>query len=133
MHHVLFTAAVFPTSCGNPYRALLLAVSRDPSVVNSAAVRPAPLVSYKSPTQQQQLYPASGILPFQGLSAFVAPLCYLYNSPAATYPVFKELYCRYWCRLHTLDVSQAPKASLAVLCRTFLDVLQVRLRLLRWT
>jgi hypothetical protein len=35
------------------------------------------------------------------------------------------MYQRYWCRLHTLNVQPAPSAGLPVLCRTFLELLQV--------
>jgi hypothetical protein len=40
------------------------------------------------------------------------------------------MYCQYWCRLHSLDSKPAPAAGLPVLCRTFLDLLQVSLVIL---
>lgn len=112
-------------------RAVLLAFSRDGSVRGKAAVSALPCFATTSiSTPQQctpmQLYPASGIMPFQGLSAYLAPLCYLYSSPAALYPVWHAMYCQFWCYLHTLNSSAAPAAGLPLLCRTFLDLLQVR-------
>ena len=102
------------------FRAVLLAFSRDVSIPSTAAVAPHPAMTVGS-----RLMPGSGVLPFQGLCAYLAPLCYLYSSPAAMYPVWREMYCRYWCHLHTLNTSSAPSAGLPVLCRTFLDLLQV--------
>jgi hypothetical protein len=59
------------------------------------------------------------------MATYLAPLCYLYEQPAAAYRVFCAMYGRYWCRLHTLNVQAAPSAGLPVLCRTFLELLQV--------
>lgn len=109
-------------------RALLLAFSRDASVMQQAATPPHPVlaVASDSPTEcPLPAYPPSGVLPFQGLSAYLAPLCFLYNSPAAVYPVWHAMYCQYWCRLHALSTDPAPAGGLPVLCRTFLDMLQV--------
>lgn len=113
--------------------AILLAFSRDQSVSGSCAAQPHTVMAAGGTPaadhpqhQQQQLYPPSGVLPFQGLAAYLAPLLFLYGSPAATYPVWHAMYCQYWCRLHSLDSNQAPSAGLPVLCRTFLDLLQVR-------
>jgi hypothetical protein len=117
-------------------RAVLLAFSRDSTVATQAASAPNPIMTAQAPAgaeaaapgtqqQQQRAYPPSGVLPFQGLSAYLAPLCYLYDSPAATYPVWHAMYCQYWCKLHAVSSSPAPAAGLPVLCRTFLDLLQV--------
>jgi hypothetical protein len=117
-------------------RAVLLAFSRDSSVATQAASQPHPALTAQTTSaagaaaagaqQPQRAYPPSGVLPFQGLSAYLAPLCYLYDSPAATYPVWHAMYCQYWCKLHAVSNSPAPAAGLPVLCRTFLDLLQVR-------
>lgn len=107
-------------------RAILLALSRDPSVSRSAAVPAAPRLAaeYKGP-QQLRPYPPSGILPFQGLALYLAPLCYVYEHPAAVYLVLAAMYCRYWSCLHTVNAKPAPSAGLPVLCKTFLELLQV--------
>jgi hypothetical protein len=110
-------------------RAVLLAFSRDASVLHSAAVPLSPVMAAEPVSADPhplQLYPTSGLVPFQGLCAYLAPLCYLYSSPAAIYPVWHTMYCQFWCRLHTLGTGRAPAAGLPVLCRTFLDLLQVR-------
>lgn len=105
---------------------MLLAFSRDASASTSAAVTAAPrLAAEAAGGKQLRPYPPSGILPFQGMASYLAPLCYLYEQPAAAYRVFAAMYGRYWCRLHTLNVQPAPSAGLPVLCRTFLELLQV--------
>jgi hypothetical protein len=111
-----------------PCRAVLLAFSRDASVMHQAVIPPHPVLAASSQLQSQRpllAYPPSGVLPFQGLSAYLAPLCFVYNSPAAVYPVWHAMYCLYWCRLHALSTDPAPAAGLPVLCRTYLDMLQV--------
>jgi hypothetical protein len=71
----------------------------------------------------QLQYPPSGVLPYHGLALLAAPLCYLYRHPAGVYHMFRALYCRYWCRLHTLD--GAPEGLLH-LYTVFEALLQVR-------
>lgn len=110
---------------------MLLAFSRDASIAARAVVPPSPLVAAAQggsagTGQQARTHPPSGVLPFQGLAGFVAPLCCVYASPAAILPVFRALYCRHFCRLHMLDAQPAPSAGLAVLCVCFMDLLQVR-------
>lgn len=39
----------------------------------------------------------------------VAPLCFLYNEPSKLYSVFKEMYIRYFFRLHS--ISSSPSVS----------------------
>lgn len=124
------SAAMSVTAVCVRRRAELLAFSRDASVMQQAAAKPDPVLTAGAapqPRQPLRAYPPSGVLPFQGLSAYLAPLCYLYSSPAMMYPVWHAMYCQYWCRLHSLDSSPAPTAGLPVLCRTFLDLLQVGL------
>lgn len=39
----------------------------------------------------------------------VAPLCFLYNEPSKLYQVFREIYVRYFFRLHS--ISSHPSVS----------------------
>eukprot|EP00877_Chromochloris_zofingiensis_P003595 jgi/Chrzof1/13236/Cz07g25210.t1 len=106
-------------------RAIMLAFSRDASIGKACAVQPAPRLAAE--TKDGKLirpYPPSGLLPYNGLAAYAAPLCYLYDHPAAVYRIFSALYCRYWSVLHTLNIKGAPGAGLPVLCKTFVDLLQ---------
>ena len=59
--------------------------------------------------------------PFKGLSDFVCPLCFVYASPSELYYAFREMWTRYWCRLHAF--SSRP-GSLLPLLRLFEDLLQ---------
>lgn len=108
-------------------RAVLLAFSRDTSISGAAAVPPAPLLTATAKDGRQlHPYPPSGVLPFQGLACYLAPLCHCLQHPAAVYRLFRALYCRHWCALHSLSAARAPAAALPVLCRTFAELLQVR-------
>lgn len=44
--------------------------------------------------------------------AAVAPLCFLYNEPSKLYSVFREMYVRYFFRLHS--ISSHPSVSISV-------------------
>ncbi|KAF8058104.1 TBC1D19 [Scenedesmus sp. PABB004] len=122
------TPPATPAAAG---RAVLLAFSRDGAAAAAAAVPVAPRLAaeHAAPGGGRLLraYPASGVLPFQGLANYLAPLCFLgLDRPAAVYRLFSALYCRHWCRLHTLNAERAPAAGLAVLAATYLALLQAR-------
>lgn len=68
----------------------------------------------------------TGYVGFLCLCLTVAPLCFLYNEPSKLYSVFKEMYIRYFFRLHS--ISSSPSVShLAfkgfLLLRVFLTLL----------
>uniref|UniRef100_A0A8C5CKL8 TBC1 domain family, member 19 n=1 Tax=Gadus morhua TaxID=8049 RepID=A0A8C5CKL8_GADMO len=65
-----------------------------------------------------------GVIPFHGFSMYVAPLCFLYNSPSELYSVFREMYVRYFFRLHS--VSSSP-SGIVSLCLQFERLLQAHL------
>uniref|UniRef100_A0A3B3ZYQ5 Rab-GAP TBC domain-containing protein n=1 Tax=Periophthalmus magnuspinnatus TaxID=409849 RepID=A0A3B3ZYQ5_9GOBI len=54
----------------------------------------------------------------------VAPLCYLYNEPSKLYSVFREMYIRYFFRLHSISSSPSGIVSL---CLQFERLLQTHL------
>ncbi|XP_065685139.1 TBC1 domain family member 19 isoform X3 [Hydra vulgaris] len=56
-------------------------------------------------------YPPCGILPFHGFSMLAAPLCYIYEKPEELYFAFRELYGRYFIKLHSIS-SNSQKAML---------------------
>ncbi|KAL4630182.1 TBC1 domain family member 19 [Arapaima gigas] len=58
------------------------------------------------------------------VSPAVAPLCFLYNEPSQLYSVFKEMYVRYFFRLHSISSSPSGVVSL---CLQFEKLLQVHL------
>ena len=65
--------------------------------------------------------PPSGIVPPKGVGLYVAPLCFMYDDPAALYLVFSEMYARYFSQLHA--VSSAPQ-SILLLSAVFERLLQ---------
>ncbi|KAM6959659.1 TBC1 domain family member 19 isoform 1-T1 [Tautogolabrus adspersus] len=54
----------------------------------------------------------------------VAPLCFLYNEPSKLYSVFREMYTRYFFRLHSISSSPSGIVSL---CLQFERLLQTHL------
>ncbi|KAI8462764.1 MAG: hypothetical protein J3K34DRAFT_527500 [Monoraphidium minutum] len=105
-------------------RAMVLAFSRDASICRNARATPLPRLASEGRGGRLRAYPPSGVLPFCGLAALAAPVASLYRSPTAAYRVFSALYCRHWSALHGLGGSGAPAPGTAVLCRTFVDLLE---------
>uniref|UniRef100_A0A8C4R337 TBC1 domain family, member 19 n=1 Tax=Eptatretus burgeri TaxID=7764 RepID=A0A8C4R337_EPTBU len=54
-------------------------------------------------------YSANGVIPFHGFAMYAAPLCLLYNEPPTLYSVFREMYIKFFFRLHC--VSSHPSVS----------------------
>lgn len=44
----------------------------------------------------------------------VAPLCFLYNEPSKLYSVFREMYTRYFFRLHSISSSPSVRCFFLV-------------------
>ncbi|EFJ43152.1 hypothetical protein VOLCADRAFT_119175, partial [Volvox carteri f. nagariensis] len=74
--------------------------------------------------QHPPYYPPSGVLPYRGISLLAAPLCYMYDSAASSYHMFRALYCRYWSKLHSLSSAGPPSPALPGLLRVFEYLLQ---------
>ncbi|XP_064608435.1 TBC1 domain family member 19-like [Liolophura sinensis] len=105
---------------------VLLPFSRDTKVLEHFARNSAtPAKSYirgKLGMQEYAvIYPPNGVIPFHGFAMYVAPLCYLYDDIVTLYHVFREFYCRYFFRLHS--ISSHPQGIVS-LCRLFEDLLQ---------
>jgi hypothetical protein len=60
----------------------------------------------------------AGIVPFQGISLFVAPLCYLYHHPALVFAAVRALYVRFFWRLHSA-VADGPRSLTALVSLAF--------------
>lgn len=69
------------------------------------------------------LFPPSGVIPFQGLSLYVAPLCYLYTEAETAYFVFRQLYCKYFCLLHTFS---SHSEGLIAQCKQFEELVSTQ-------
>ncbi|GAX73915.1 hypothetical protein CEUSTIGMA_g1365.t1 [Chlamydomonas eustigma] len=122
-------------------RAVLLALSRDQDLMpclssppfwssaisgqdaSSSALTKEDCVSTSHDQLQQQLL-SNTILPVQGIAFLVAPLCYLYEHPADVYRLFRSMYARFWCKLHSMSCKVGNSPALPGLIRTYEHVLQ---------
>uniref|UniRef100_A0AAQ4QGV2 TBC1 domain family, member 19 n=1 Tax=Gasterosteus aculeatus aculeatus TaxID=481459 RepID=A0AAQ4QGV2_GASAC len=93
---------------------VLLCFSRDTAVLEH--------FKYNSATPPRSF--VQGVIPFHGFSMYVAPLCFLYNEPSKLYSVFREMYIRYFFRLHSISSSSSGVVSL---CLQFERLLQTHL------
>ncbi|KAF6767944.1 hypothetical protein AHF37_08000 [Paragonimus kellicotti] len=73
---------------------------------------------------ESMVFPPSGVIPFHGFSMYVLSLCYLYDDPVMLYMVFRELYIRYFHKLHT--ISNDCSVRCAQFMHLFERLLQVR-------
>lgn len=64
--------------------------------------------------------PPCGIQPFLGLSAYFAPLCFLYNDSAELYSLGRSSFCRVWSQLNIIS---GEKNCLLYVCKTFESLL----------
>merc|ERR1712154_123318 len=80
-------------------------------------------VEIESESEIPQFVPASQIVPFQLQSMFVAPFAFLYSDPAEAYPLFREMYCQYFCRL---QVFSTKNECIVYLCKTFEELVQAQ-------
>uniref|UniRef100_A0A3P9D1W7 TBC1 domain family, member 19 n=1 Tax=Maylandia zebra TaxID=106582 RepID=A0A3P9D1W7_9CICH len=97
---------------------VLLCFSRDTAVLEH--------FKYNSATPPKSYIQGEiiSVIPFHGFSMYVAPLCFLYNEPSKLYNVFREMYIRYFFRLHS--ISSHPSGILS-LCLQFERLLQTHL------
>ena len=100
---------------------VLLAFCRDPTVSQlSAEPKPEPIIA-RDRFDNRVTFPPSGVPPFKGLADFVCPLCFVYARPPELYFCFREMWARYWSKLHSFSSSPG---SLLPLLRLFEDLLQ---------
>ncbi len=114
-------------------KCVMLCFSRDESVRQLAEYEiHKPLLHHGSVDQDKLIAsPPSAVQPFLGLSAYFAPLGYLFNgvNQAALYGVARALYCQFWCRLNVIC---SDNGTLLQTCATFehlLSTVQPRLYL----
>ncbi|XP_010606762.1 TBC1 domain family member 19 isoform X2 [Fukomys damarensis] len=61
------------------------------------------------------------VIPFHGFSMYVAPLCFLYHEPYKLYQTFREMYVRFFFRLHSISSHPSGIVSLCLLFETLLQ------------
>lgn len=108
---------------------VLLCFSRDTSVLEHFAYNSAsPPKSYirgkLGLEEYAVVYPPNGVIPFHGFSMYVAPLCFLYNEPSKLYQAFREMYVRFFFRLHSIS---SHRSGIVSLCLLFESLLQTHL------
>uniref|UniRef100_A0A8C6X9U2 TBC1 domain family member 19 n=2 Tax=Elapinae TaxID=42168 RepID=A0A8C6X9U2_NAJNA len=108
---------------------VLLCFSRDTSVLEhfayNSASPPRSFIRGKLGMEQYAVfYPPNGVIPFHGFSMYVAPLCFLYNEPSKLYQIFREIYVRYFFRLHSIS---SHSSGIVSLCLLFENLLQSHL------
>ncbi|XP_051030039.1 TBC1 domain family member 19 isoform X3 [Phodopus roborovskii] len=105
---------------------VLLCFSRDTSVLGHFAYNSAsPPKSYIRGNlgleEYAVFYPPNGVIPFHGFSMYVAPLCFLYHEPYKLYQIFREMYVRFFFRLHSISSHPSGIVSLCLLFETLLQ------------
>nr|CAG4712254.1 unnamed protein product [Naegleria fowleri] len=102
---------------------MMIIFLRDPYVANNMEHPPKFIVGLDEVgiAQNEEVYPPSGVIPFEGLSMLAAPVCYLSNDIMEVYFLWRNLYTRIFCKLHTIS---SKSEGLLSLCRLFEDLLQ---------
>ncbi|XP_066488251.1 TBC1 domain family member 19 [Tiliqua scincoides] len=105
---------------------VLLCFSRDTSVLEhftyNSATPPRSYIRGKLGMEEYAVfYPPNGVIPFHGFSMYVAPLCFLYHEPSKLYQIFREIYVRYFFRLHSISSHPSGIVSLCLLFETLLQ------------
>ncbi|XP_070552955.1 TBC1 domain family member 19-like [Ptychodera flava] len=113
------------------YQALLV-FSRDTQVLkhfaNSSATPAKSYIRGKLGMEEYGVvYPPNGVIPFHGFSMYVAPLCYVYHDAVKLYLVFREMYMRYFFRLHNISSHPQGIVSLCILFESLLQTHQPQL------
>ncbi|XP_016073717.1 PREDICTED: TBC1 domain family member 19 isoform X5 [Miniopterus natalensis] len=105
---------------------VLLCFSRDTSVLGhfayNSASPPRSYIRGKLGIEEYAVfYPPNGVIPFHGFSMYVAPLCFLYHEPSKLYQTFREMYVRFFFRLHSISSHPSGIVSLCLLFETLLQ------------
>eukprot|EP00049_Salpingoeca_infusionum_P010949 m.188990 g.188990 ORF g.188990 m.188990 type:complete len:520 (+) comp14790_c0_seq5:149-1708(+) len=62
----------------------------------------------------------NGVVPFRGISLLIAPLAFVFRSPATAYAVFRQMYVRYFSKLHSISDNPNSILRLSVSFETLL-------------
>ncbi|XP_042205753.1 TBC1 domain family member 19-like isoform X3 [Homarus americanus] len=111
---------------------VLLCFFRDTEVLShfehSSASPPLAAARGNTPSPDSLVaYPPCGVIPFHGFTMFAAPLSCLYEDPVHLYFTFREMYCRYWYRLHIVTSHPQGAAALALQFELLLQSCETRL------
>ncbi|CAH8541803.1 unnamed protein product [Schistosoma bovis] len=109
--------------CDYTYQ-ILLPFTRDQTVLShfKTMLGSPPRIIIKN-SKETYIYPPSGVIPFHGFSMYMLPLCYLYDDPVTLYVTFRQLYIRYFYKLHTIS---DENSGILCLCLLFERLLQTK-------
>uniref|UniRef100_A0A8D2P0L6 TBC1 domain family member 19 n=2 Tax=Zosterops lateralis melanops TaxID=1220523 RepID=A0A8D2P0L6_ZOSLA len=92
---------------------VLLCFSRDTSVLEHFA--------YSSATPPKSYIQGKKSFNYTSFILSVAPLCFLYHEPSKLYQIFREMYVRFFFRLHSISSHPSGIVSLCLLFETLLQ------------
>ena len=96
---------------------------RDPYILNHCRVSPnKPLVGYNDKGKSVGNFPPAGLLPCSLFTRYLGPFAYMTDKAMELYYIFRGLYIRYLCCLHS--ISSYPQGIIS-LARLFEDLLQI--------
>ncbi|NXK57970.1 TBC19 protein, partial [Sylvietta virens] len=103
---------------------VLLCFSRDTSVLEhftySSATPPKSYIQGKLGMEEYAVfYPPN--VNYNSFILSVAPLCFLYHEPSKLYQIFREMYVRFFFRLHSISSHPSGIVSLCLLFETLLQ------------
>ncbi|NXX52702.1 TBC19 protein, partial [Scopus umbretta] len=103
---------------------VLLCFSRDTSVLEhfsySSATPPKSYIRGKLGMEEYAVfYPPN--VNYNSFILSVAPLCFLYHEPSKLYQIFREMYVRFFFRLHSISSHPSGIVSLCLLFETLLQ------------
>ena len=70
--------------------------------------------------KQVGMIPPSGLIPFKGMSFLIGVVCYLTDKVDEIYFLFRNMWCKYFCHLHSIS---SQDDSIVTMCKTFEDLL----------
>uniref|UniRef100_A0A8C3SQ42 TBC1 domain family member 19 n=1 Tax=Chelydra serpentina TaxID=8475 RepID=A0A8C3SQ42_CHESE len=105
---------------------VLLCFSRDTSVLEhfsySSATPPKSYIRGKLGLEEYAVfYPPNALSQLNSFIISVAPLCFLYHEPSKLYQIFREMYVRFFFRLHSISSHPSGIVSLCLLFETLLQ------------
>jgi len=94
---------------------------RDRQVLDLIKSKPnAPLICTTGSDRVIGCFPPCSVIPIKKFSFWAAPLGFISNSKEDCYFIFRALYCKYYCYLHS--ISSHPQ-SIVSLCKLFEELL----------
>uniref|UniRef100_A0A674I0G5 TBC1 domain family member 19 n=1 Tax=Terrapene triunguis TaxID=2587831 RepID=A0A674I0G5_9SAUR len=105
---------------------VLLCFSRDTSVLEhfsyNSATPPKSYIRGKLGMEEYAVfYPPNALSQLNSFIISVAPLCFLYHEPSKLYQIFREMYVRFFFRLHSISSHPSGIVSLCLLFETLLQ------------